>query len=432
MFNKATEIDYDFAETMVKARVYLGLATTMFSYMAYRCNIVPTDDERVPTAAATVRASGNYVYINVHFWKELADKERAFVLLHEIQHIFLDHIERARDGMYHATLWNIATDYNINLTSSGTYSKLDWNNKPQIHKNDRYTKYLVMPDGGLYDEKYIDMSSDEIYSQLLEEADGDAEQACKNVLGEDGYEEYEVTMIDIRPSDEAGNTVRAEEIEAQRIKNRQTAIEAVQNAEMSGGIGDNEASLARLFSDLVKPRIDWTEHIANSFVKNSQERTTYKRYNNKSMGGVIFPSWEGHTINVVFGIDTSGSMSDNDLNRAVSEFSNLLKTYDSWTVHLLTCDVKPHVIGIYSSEDGDSFETVDKSLIGGGGTEMQPIVDYAKEQLEDINTCIILTDGGLGYEDLQDVDVDFGVVVVVTENGNKSYENDKVEVVHID
>jgi predicted metal-dependent peptidase len=419
LFKEADVLPDDFHDSMVRAKVYVGLATTMLSYMLYRCKIVPTNDPQVPTACATVLRDGNYIFVGVDFWQTLDDKKRAFLLIHEVLHIFLDHVARAKDNEYSAMLWNIATDYNINLTCSGAY--LDGNGR--VAYNRRYQKYLTMIEDGLYDEQYIGMSSDEIYHKLLEENDGNAKKACESVLGE-GMGEYEAYM-DIIPSDE-----ESKEVEEQTIKNKQTAIEAVQNAMASKSIGENEMELVKRFEDLVKPKIHWTEHISNTFVKNAQDRTTYRIFNTRSRCGVIFPSYEGHNINIVFGIDQSGSMGYDDTIRAISELYGLLETYDSWNLHLVTCDTTAHLIGKYSSHDGDTFESINFDLVGGGGTYMTPMVEYAMEQ-DDINTCIILTDGYLSEDDLK-METDFGVVVVVTDKGNKDYKNDNVEVLYIE
>lgn len=410
-----------FDDSMVKAKVYVGLSSTMLSYMLYRCNIVPTRDEAIPTGAATVTGNGNFIYLNLDFWEKLSDKNRAFLLLHELLHIFLDHISRARDGKYSSMLWNIATDYHINLVCSGAYVK-----DGKVLYNERYKKYINFIEGGLIDAKWAGMSSDEIYHKLLEENENDPEKACRSVLG-DGMEEYESNMIDIIPSDELSDGA-----DEQRTKNRQTAVEAVINAQSSNSVGDNEGELVRKFENLVKPKIMWTEHLSNIIVRNEITWTTYMNYNHLS-GEVIFPSYEGNSINVVYGIDTSGSMSYDDVSRAVSELWGLLNTYDSWTVHFITCDVKVKVLGTYSSDEGHTFDDFDLNLAGGGGTRMSPMVEYAKEVSEDdgVNTCIIFTDGYLMQYDLQD-DVDFDVVVVITENGNKHYTNDKMEVLFVE
>lgn len=410
-----------YEDSMVRAKVYVGLASSMLSYMMYRCNIVATDDPQIKTGAATVNPRGNFIYLDIKFWESLTDKERSFLLLHEILHIFLDHISRSKDNEYSVMLWNIATDYHINLIGSGAYL-----NGGMVLYNKRYQNYLKMPESGLFDKKYVGISSDEIYYQLLEENDNDPETACKNVLG-DQFDDYKDGMVDIIPSD-----TDSKDVEDQVTKNRQTAVEAVINAKNSNGIGDNEQSLVRKFEDLVKPKIAWTEHLSNVMVKNEVNWSTYMNYNHLS-GDVIFPSYEGNSINVVFGIDTSGSMAYDDVNRAVSELWGLLNTYDSWTIHFITCNVKVQVIGTYSSDDGHTFDDFDLNLNSGGGTLMSPMVEYASELAisSDINTCIIFTDGHLMQDDLQD-DMDFDVVLVITEKGNKNYKNDKLEVLFVE
>lgn len=411
MMFSVVETTEELQETLVKAKVYMGLATALFSYMLYRTNIQFTDDEKISTVAATITKDGNFIYINTKFWLSLTDKQRAFLLLHEVAHIFLEHPIRSKENAYNNDVYNNAADYYINLMATGKYSYANG----KVSTNERYAKYLEFIDGGLLDEQYMGMSADEIYFLLMEQAEELPQSIMDgDIISADGM------FCDI-----------SEEVHNQIQRNRVTAIEAIVNAESSQQVGENEGNIVRMFQNLVKPKIHWTEHLQNTFVKNKKERTTYKRYNRKS-NEVIFPTYEGNHINVVFGIDTSGSMSKDDITRAVSELSGLLETYDSWKLHLATADAKVYVIGVYESSI-DGFNDIDFSkMLGGGGTKMSVIVDYAREvnHEDEINTCIILTDGYLFNDDLNTLE-DFGIITVVTESGNKSYENNKVEVIHV-
>lgn len=401
---KVVEQTDEIRESLVKAKVYLGLATTLFSYMLYRTNIdFCLDDPKVKTAAATVTKNGNFIFIDVSFWNTLNDKQRAFLLLHELNHIFLEHPQRVRDNAYNNKKFNIASDYYINLMATGAYQKKDG----KIGYNERYKKYLEFIEGGLYDEKWLGMSSDEIYHKL-----DDSDMS--------GFDDSDMDIIEAE-----------DETHQQEVENRQTAIEAVINAQSSQTVGENEQGIVKHFGELLKPKIEWTEHLQNLMVKYGKEYTTYKRYNNKS-NTVIFPSYEGFGINVVFGIDTSGSMSNLDITRALSELKGLLESYNSWKVTLITADVKAHLIGVYSSDNGDGFDNIDfEKLLGGGGTLMDSMVEYAIDvnNQDPINACIILTDGYLADGDLRGY-TDFGVICVITDKGNKNYINNNVEVIY--
>ena len=122
---------------IVQSRVRLLLNHPFFGNLATRLLIKDATDW-CPTAAV----DGKHLYYNKNFLGALDDKELDFVIAHEVMHCVYDHMERrtTKDAQY----WNMAGDYVIN--------------RDLIAQN-----IGTMPKEGLYDSKYDDMFTDEIY-----------------------------------------------------------------------------------------------------------------------------------------------------------------------------------------------------------------------------------------------------------------------------
>lgn len=417
------EIKSEWAQEMSKCRTMIAVASPMLAYFLFRCEFHWTHDEMIQTAAAMPWNGKNHLFFNPTFFMDGAglksSEERSFVVLHEMFHIFLEHVGRATDQGYDRQLWNIATDYVINLTCSGVYKDEDEN----VKYAERYTKYLHVPEGCLFDERFIGMSSDEVYHLLLEENDQDAGKAVESVLGEgqgamDG-------VADVQPTkEETGN-------------NRRAASAGVATAEQQNGIGENEGNLVKTIAGMSKPVVCWEDELQEAVQHSTKERSTYSRLSRRQgLGGVVFPSQTGQRISGVFGFDSSGSMTQDDYADVVGELSGILDSFEAWDLTVLSCDTKAYVIGDYSSDDDDDISTMKLEAKGIGGTVLLPLVEYANGLLdegEEINFCIIVTDGGFHESELDPYfSEELKNIVVVTRGGNTSLQMENAKVIYMD
>lgn len=105
----------------------------------------------------TMATDGVRLFINPEFASKLNFTGMLFVLLHEIFHCVLMHMERG-EGFEHR-LFNKAADYEINALLVDTMH--------EDFTGDFVTKELK----GLYDKKYLNSSVEEIYRDLLQKGD---------------------------------------------------------------------------------------------------------------------------------------------------------------------------------------------------------------------------------------------------------------------
>ena len=390
---------------LVRAKIDLVRTYPFLGFLVMSTQYHFTDT--IPTMAATT-IGGNAVFINEKFISTILKngKERAFVIAHEILHIFLEHIGRQQEMTYNPKLWNVATDYCINSYLVEMKSDM-----------------LSMPEMGLYDARFKDMSSDEIYSKLLQENQNDPNKASSKHGGDE---------VGNDPADGSGNgsgkrpfdEVSDETVsDAAKAENKQKLAAAVgqTNEESVKQMGSGAAALYRQFKNLIESKIPWNYLLREFITETCKTKYTYNRISRRSSGRILFPAMTGDHINLVFGVDTSGSMSDKDLNDAMSELAAIIANFESWHITLLSCDTDAHVIGEYDSQDGDEFDTIDKKLIGGGGTDMNPMVEYANDMEDAPAVIVILTDGFIPPVTTME---EIPVIIVVTRDGNKELESE--------
>ena len=140
---KQKEKEYDSQEVktrIVQSRVRLLLNHPFFGNLATRL-IIKDATDWCPTAAV----DGKHLYYNKNFLGAMDDQELDFVIAHEVMHCVYDHIDRR--GQKDAQYWNMAGDYVINRDLK----------QHNIGK---------MPKVGLYDRKYDENYTDEIYDDL--------------------------------------------------------------------------------------------------------------------------------------------------------------------------------------------------------------------------------------------------------------------------
>lgn len=413
-----------------------------FSGMAFRCEYLWTLD--IPTAAAGAYRGKFYIFINpVFMFSFLTDiRWRTMVVIHEVFHIFYQHPERGEAGGYDHKTFNQAADFYIHSTF----------NQMIKHSERAKTNMALIPKDLFplcFDTKYDNMTEEEIYAKLIEEqppqssqsdegdeegdggvpgdGDGDPSDGEGNGSGEgegksgkgsgsgSGGDDGDQSLdVHLKPGDKtSGDKARTKAEVASTIR------QAANQAQRSNSVGEFEMGMIRKFIELSEPEVDWHEQIADYFEKVRDQRMTYSIYSRRSNDSVIFPSKDGEYIRAFFGVDSSGSMGQNDLNMAASELQGFLDQIPQWTVDVATADTKAYFIETLESEMEDDLFSVDVEFRGGGGTRMSSMVELAQEDHdEEYQVMIIITDGYLMPGDIIDVyESEIPLLVIITEHG---------------
>jgi predicted metal-dependent peptidase len=104
--------------------------------------------------------------------------------------------------------------------------------------------------------------------------------------------------------------------------------------------------------------------------------------------GIYLEALDGESVSVRIAIDTSGSISDEQLACFLSEVREILRLYPQIDCELYYADATLH--GPFTP-DHDDFE----KPVGGGGTCFEPFFDHMEKQFHSHNHAVLvyLTDG---------------------------------------
>ena len=385
-------------------------ATILYNLKRIECNDRPT-----------MSTDGIHLRYNTDFVESLTPDELVGVLCHEVMHVASLH--HTRSGSRDHFQWNVACDYAINsiIVDSG----------------------LTLPEDALLDDKYRGMSAEQIYSQLQcpdqpegrpcpqgggaggdcdqqgqgqgqddQESDGQQQQQQPQPQqqgqqdaggGEkkapDGVPQWGQVE---KPTNDDGSAMSESDLREVEENVKITLQEAVTAAKRQGKL---PAGIERLVEEIMEPKVDWRAYLSR-FLSDFARSDYSFRFPNKRFiqSGVIMPGLKNETFgDIVFGVDTSGSMSEKDMNDVLSEAGGVMRELEQDgkdpTIKVLWADTEVHEQDV---SDADEFKPT-----GCGGTMYKPVFDYIEENEINAKCVVYLTDG---YCD--DYDYDPGLPVL--------------------
>ena len=387
------KIDASAREKLVTARIGLLLRAPFFGNLATRMNLINAD-EWCPTAAT----DGRRFYYNSEFVNSLPLKQLEFLVGHEVLHAVYDHM--GRRGNRDPKLWNIADDYCVN-----------WDLVEQ-----RVGDKIPV---ALYDSKYKGMSAEEVYDDLYENADKiNIDELMKRLLDEhlDGDEKDGEGDGD---GDKPGNG-RPKLSEAEKKEIRDEIKEAVLAAAQASGAGNIPGGVKRMIKDLCEPVMDWRELLQQQIESTIKSDFTWARPSRRAwhMDAVMPGMKPGEQIDVVIGIDTSGSITDQDLKIFLSEIKGIMEAYDEYKITVMGWDTEVNNVGVFNSDNLEDISSFEPG--GGGGTDPHCVWNYLQANDIEPKKLIMFTDYCFFGWSPEEVDQYCDTVWII--KGNKSAE----------
>ena len=365
------KLDREIREKLITARVGLLLRASFFGNLATRLKLVNAD-EWCPTAAT----DGRNFYYNSRFVDMLKPKEVEFLFGHEVLHCVYDHFGRRgdRDPM----LFNIANDYCVNADL----------------KKHRVGEFITSVPC-LYDAKYQDMSSEEIYDILYENAEKiDISDLIDKMLDEhlDGEGDGDGPGKDgDTPGGGKGRPKLSAE-ERQKIKDEiKEAVLAA--AAASDGAGNLPAGVKRIIEDMTAPKMNWRELLRMQLESTIKSDYTWMRNSRRGwhMDAVMPGMKLDPMIDIAVSIDASGSMQDQMLKDFLAEVAGIMEQFPNYRIHVLSFDTEVYNPQQFDSENLDDI--TDYEISGGGGTDFDSVFQYFKENEIEPKRHIMFTDG---------------------------------------
>lgn len=370
-----------------KAKTSLILQHPFFATLALKLNV------KEDYSCHTAWTDGTDFGYNPNYVNMLSSKKLEGMTAHIVMHPACNHHTR-RDGRDKNT-WNKACDYVINgiLLDAG----------------------FTLPDGYLYREEYCERSAESVYRILdgeedakdiddpetsIEQEEEDSEQS--QVQEEQEQESKSTDNSDDTNSDEEGDqnhdpgmsgeirdgegNIGSGEDSGQDTEWDDAVIQAAINAK---GIGKLPSALARMLNRRFDPYLDWRELLARFVAANARSDYSWITPNRRYIHRDIYlPSLSNCELdNVVIAIDTSGSISDTELEQFGAEISEIFSLYPA-NIHLMYCDNR-----LQSIEQAAQCDLpIRLEPKGGGGTDYRPVFQHVEDNQLSPSCLIYLTD----------------------------------------
>lgn len=322
------------------------------------------------------------------FMSKLTRPQIAGLVLHENFHVLLKHIPRHRDLMKkNGRLANMAMDYVVN---------------DMIHEI-KDKSLAVLPPGALFDHMFRGWSVRKVYEYLEQEM----QQGGGGGRGD--------------PLDEHGDEL----VEGMSSEDLKAHDEAVQDAIHQGGViaGRFGVEINRHIKDLMKPEIDWQEVLRDFWTSTMRgyDEFTWARLNRRRLADDLFlPSTYADKVGrVVLAIDTSGSISQYELDKVAARVANLCELYPPDEVVVLWWDTEVRGKQVFTEGSFSNIATLMQPK-GGGGTRVSSVSNYMMRERLSADCMIVFTDGHV--EPSIDWRVECPTLWLIDKNGNDSFK----------
>jgi len=420
--------------------------------------VIFQESTRLPRCGVNFTPHGMMFYWNKEFLDKTPQKQVNFILVHEIFHLILDHPKRIRMGGYDLKLSNVATDMIINTAIKSDFIDSGFSTQYFIEVPTEKVKYIdkngnIIEDDEVWvlmvpDEYKGEHVFEEIYDWLKnqkkkfdqwkkdkssmdmnggweppDDGDGDGEGSGGGDNSESDTEKKENGDKDskkreLKPSKNNGQSSDDCPV-SDYLKGifegmdsgiedwldshlpcevpdeiRKSLIEDVKDH--LRGRGFEKGKVQKTLEKLVKSKKDYLREIKTSIssLRGYFKVKTITKRNRRGIPGIKGKKKEGFGLNVI--LDVSGSMSGH-FQRALSYiFQNNIM------INLIQCDTE------VQEQNGRSYVTINNkkefkkvSIVGLGGTVLQPAIDFisSKKELRMLNT-LILTDGMTDHLDV--------------------------------
>lgn len=315
---------------------------------------------KIPTAGVRITDGIDLLY-NENYLIEQKDKYGvkavAGIMKHEAEHILFLHLGGREQG-FEPKKHNVAADCSINQ-----FNSLIDPLREHIVTLDNFKK-LVKKD------QVEAKQTTEYYYGLLQQAEEEQK----------GDPNFQKMLDELSESlDDHGTWGESICGEAQR----RIAQYSVNQAAASAGRGNVPAHVQKQIDAMNKETLNWKTILRRFWSRGITVEIKSSRLRVNRRFGVTQPGKRTNPlVHVAMCIDTSGSMSDGDIDAIFCEAKRIYET--GATVTIIECDTEVHKVWEYK---GKNNVTVN----GRGGTSFQPALDAAAKVNADV--CVYFTDG---------------------------------------
>ena len=356
----------------------------------------------------TACTDGVRITFGIDFLDSLSDSELDFVMMHEILHVVLQHCFRG--DVEDPEAYNIAADIVVNSNimlengmkaSSITLSKygIAMHVAPDGKEGHEYTAeqvYAMLPKN--LNKKGNNKSPGSAVGRAKKENKKGNNKGPGSAVGRAKKEISKEQHQPVRVWDDHSQWGKYEEDDTLRdvwVKRFEDAAEAIKIRDPSNARGLLPAFAERILKELKKTQTDWRT-ILNDFIQEEVVDYSFappdRRFDDSPFFLPDFNGKEDRVEDILFMIDTSGSMSDDMIAAAYSEVKGAIDQFNGklkgWLGFFDAAIIKPQPFS-----DENEFKTIKPA--GGGGTDFQIIFEYVFHHMSNKlpASIIILSDG---------------------------------------
>ena len=322
----------------------------------------------LPTAGVSKNGINFQLAINEEFWTGLSEMHQMGLLKHELLHIAFGHLTSFKSFKNHR-LANVAMDMEINQ-----YIDKDW-----------------LPTGGINIDDYEDLDLDmkagcRYYYGKLNQF-----QEEKDKNGSCGNENMDKLLDQVANGEGPDHSTWGEfedlsEAEQKLIEKQLQKVlsDAKEQTVKKRGNVPGEIEGVIVIEQIVPPKFDWRGYIrrftgVSTKVFTKKIRRKENRRYEENPGLKI--KMRQHML---LAIDTSGSVSNTELQEFMGEIHHIYKA--GVDVTIMQCDTSIRSIEAYKGKN-------EINVVGRGGTEFDPVLDYYNANQKKYTSLVYFTDG---------------------------------------
>ena len=374
------------------ARTRLILEQPFIGALVMHLPLVAADPGWCETTATDARA----FYFNPGYIEGLTLAQTQFVLAHEAMHCALGHF--ARRSHRTKRRWDVAADHAANLLLIGEGMKPPPGAlaNPDFRGLSAEAIYPLIPpdtpertlDSHLFDDRVTDRADGDRAGRGSPPARDDARRQAgaplDDVAGADSWDDAGDQRRAARGLPPEAGPVGHEEL-MRRWQSRM--VSAAQQARLAGRL--NDAWLRRI-DGLIEPQLPWRFLLARYVMSVARDDYSFQRPSRRE-GDALLPRLAGDEVDLCVALDTSGSISAEELAQFATEL-DALKGQIRARVTVHGCDERLDPRGPWAFPPWEPI-AMPPRIGGGGGTSFVPVFEWIAERRLRPDVLLYFTDG---------------------------------------
>lgn len=355
-----------------EAMVDLCLDFEIIGYMALNIGGVKVVGNEHPAVGWTDYKSicVNAPYANLY---NLNKEHIKFLIAHEVFHILI--LTKSRRNERDPQLWNQASDFAINQLLI---------EDEEVISGKVVGQFIEF---GCYDKAYKNMSAEQIYDILKKDQEinkGKSQENDSESGNGNGKFKLDIHLDDSDPQVQ-------EDLREATLRVQQILDSAAAQGKLSNG-------MKRLINSLPKVKENWRHNLEKYIKSFKKAESTWKRPNKRySAAGFYFPTrYDTPELNVAIGIDTSGSINKDMLEKFYGHLFKIMKSFKTFQVQVFCWSTIAHknTYRKLNEKNYQNFNPLEENYLeSNGGTIAQSAFDYVKTLKDKPDVFIVFTDG---------------------------------------